>query len=142
MSVLHKNIICCGYSLETPCIFCGPRRGDSNENPQHVFLWRNKQNYPLIIPKYPPYLFHSKKFMDIPNRKGFCQILQIQTGYSRLNDYRNKLGQCNKLCIFGEIETPSSHSLFTVPTMQRMYAVEVINPARIGLPRHSYPTQQ
>ena len=23
-------------------------RGDSNEYPQHRFLWRNKQNYPLI----------------------------------------------------------------------------------------------
>ena len=42
---------CCGYSLESHwrCIF--------NEYPQRV-LWRNKQNYPLIITKYPPYLFH------------------------------------------------------------------------------------
>ena len=23
-----------------------------------MFLWRNKQNYRLIISKYPPYLFH------------------------------------------------------------------------------------
>ena len=30
-------------------------RGDSNEYPQHMFLWRNKQNYPLIITKTPPY---------------------------------------------------------------------------------------
>ena len=51
MSVLHKNIRC-GYSLESPW------RGDSNEYPQHIFLWRNKENYPLIITKYPPYLFH------------------------------------------------------------------------------------
>ena len=43
--------ICCGYSLELP------RQGDSNEYPQHMFLWRNKQNCPLIITKYPPYLF-------------------------------------------------------------------------------------
>ena len=42
---------CCGYSLESHwrCVF--------NEYPQRV-LWRNKQNYPLIITKYPPYLFH------------------------------------------------------------------------------------
>ena len=26
--------------------------------PQHIFLWSNKQNYPLTITKYPPYLFH------------------------------------------------------------------------------------
>ena len=42
---------CCGFSLESHwrCVF--------NEYPQRV-LWRNKQNYPLIITKYPPYLFH------------------------------------------------------------------------------------
>ena len=34
---LHKNI-CCGYSLEAP------RRGASNEYPQHMFSWRNKKN--------------------------------------------------------------------------------------------------
>ena len=34
---LHKNI-CCGYSLEAP------RRGASNEYPQHMFLWGNKKN--------------------------------------------------------------------------------------------------
>ena len=32
---LHENI-CCGYSLEAP------HRGASNEYPQHVFSWRNK----------------------------------------------------------------------------------------------------
>ena len=42
---------CGGFSLESHsrCIF--------NEYPHRV-LWRNKQNYPLIITKYPPYLFH------------------------------------------------------------------------------------
>ena len=38
------------YSLDFP------RRGDSNEYPQHIFLWRNKQNYPLIITKYPSHV--------------------------------------------------------------------------------------
>ena len=28
------------------------------EYPQHMFLWRTDENYPLIIIKYPPYLFH------------------------------------------------------------------------------------
>ena len=37
----------------------------------------------------------SKKFLDILNRKSFCLILQIQTGYSKLKDYRYKLGQCD-----------------------------------------------
>ena len=31
-------IVCCGYTLEAP------RRGASNEFPQHMFLWRNKKN--------------------------------------------------------------------------------------------------
>ena len=39
------------YSLEST------QRGDSNEYPQHMFLWRNKQNYPSVTIKYPPYLF-------------------------------------------------------------------------------------
>ena len=50
MIILHKNI-CCGYSLELPW------RGDSNEHPQHMFLWITDENYPSIIVKYPPYLF-------------------------------------------------------------------------------------
>ena len=29
---------------------------DSNEHPQHMFLWRNDENYHSIIIKYPPYL--------------------------------------------------------------------------------------
>ena len=46
--------VCCGYSLESP------RQGDSNEYPKHVFYWRTEENYPSIIIKYPPYLFHCK----------------------------------------------------------------------------------
>ena len=34
---VHENI-CCGYSLEAP------RRGTSNEYPQHMFSWTNKKN--------------------------------------------------------------------------------------------------
>ena len=44
--------MCCGYSLEAP------RRGNSHEYPQHTFLWRTMENYPLIIIKHPPCLFH------------------------------------------------------------------------------------
>ena len=48
---LRKNI-CCGYSLELP------ERGVSNELSQHMFLLRTGENYPLIITRYPLYLFH------------------------------------------------------------------------------------
>ena len=40
---LHENIYC-GYSLEAP------PRGASNENPQHMFSWRNKKNIMWIPP--------------------------------------------------------------------------------------------
>ena len=53
--LFHKNI-CCGYLLELPC--WGWSWGDSNEYPQHTFLWRTDNHFPLIITKYPLYLFH------------------------------------------------------------------------------------
>ena len=34
-------------------------RGNSSEYPQHMFLWRNNKNYPLVILKYSPYLFYT-----------------------------------------------------------------------------------
>ena len=47
---LHENI-CCGYSLEAP------RRGASNEYPQHTFLWRNKKNIMWITPLICSYAY-------------------------------------------------------------------------------------
>ena len=62
-------------------------------------LW---QSISLLVPKVD-----TKKFLDIPNRKSFCQILQIQTGFYKLNDYRHKLGLFDSIeCICGEPETP------------------------------------
>ena len=46
---LDENI-CCGYSLEAP------RRGASNEYPQHTFSSRNKQNISAVWLKKVPYL--------------------------------------------------------------------------------------
>ena len=46
---LHKNI-CCGYSLEAP------RRGASNEYPQHMFSWSNKKDISIFRMKKAPYL--------------------------------------------------------------------------------------
>ena len=46
---LHENI-CCGYSLEAP------RRGASNEYPQHMFTWRNKKDISIFGRKKAPYL--------------------------------------------------------------------------------------
>ena len=33
------------------------QRGDSNDYPQHMFLWRTVDNYALLIINYPPHLF-------------------------------------------------------------------------------------
>ena len=66
--------------------------------------------YHMLVPKVD-----TKKFLDIPNRKSFCQLLQIQTGYSKLNDYRHKLGQFDSNeCSCGEPETPE-HFLIYCP---------------------------
>ena len=51
---VFKNI-CCGY-----LILELPRRGDSNEYPHHMFLWRTDENYPSVIIRYPPYLVFCK----------------------------------------------------------------------------------
>ena len=44
LSYFSTKKICCGYSLEAP------RRGASNEYPQHMFSWRNKKNNMWIPP--------------------------------------------------------------------------------------------
>ena len=45
---------------------------------QHLFLWRNKQNYPLIIIKYmyPPYLFHFLHTQSVKSQisLGICPV--------------------------------------------------------------------
>ena len=62
------GLICCGYPLESPQhMFYGERRGDSNEYPQHMFLWRTDEYYLSIIIKYRPKLLHW-----IWLRSGFC----------------------------------------------------------------------
>ena len=34
-----------------------PKQSDSTDYPQHMFLWRTEEKYPLIIIKYPSHLF-------------------------------------------------------------------------------------
>ena len=50
--------------------------------------------------------------LDFPNTRMFKQILQLRTGYSILNDYRHKLGQCESgLCECGQMETVQHYLL-------------------------------
>ena len=52
-----------------------------------------------------PFL-NSNPRLDFPNTKQYKQILQLRSGYSLLNDYRHKLGQCeSELCECGQVET-------------------------------------
>ena len=67
---LHKNIRC-GYSLESP------RRGDSNEYPQHMFLWRTDKDYLSVIIKYPPYLFHLYCLSKLRHSLSFLKLLLV-----------------------------------------------------------------
>ena len=52
---LNKNI-CCGYSLEAP------RRGASNEYPQHMYSPRNKKNFMWMPPLICSYAPHEKMY--------------------------------------------------------------------------------
>ena len=77
-----------------------PTRNTScqNGNPEYG------RAYQMLVPKVD-----TKNCLNIPNGKSFCQILQIQREYSKLiiNDYRNKLGQCDSIeCSCGESKTP------------------------------------
>ena len=51
-----------------------------------------------------PFLVSNPR-LDFPNTRMFKQILQLRTGYSMLNDYRHKLGQCESgLCECGQCQ--------------------------------------
>ena len=54
--LFHHENICCGYSLEAP------RRGASNEYPQHMFSWRNKKKSMWIPPLICSYVWNQVFF--------------------------------------------------------------------------------
>ena len=46
------------------------------------------------------------RMFDIPTKRAYSHILQLQTGYSQLNEYRHKLGQTKtNQCNCGQVET-------------------------------------
>ena len=50
--------------------------------------------------------------LDYPNIKLYKKMLQLRTGYSKLNDYRHKLGQVEtRYCECGQIETVQHYLL-------------------------------
>ena len=86
-------------------------RGDSNEYPQHMFLWRNKQNYPLIITKYP-HLFHCG--MGCMGRKLFSFVILFYMGEWKLTNVKHTMN-------FGQ----SPNKVFTAINHARALNVEV-----------------
>ena len=62
----------CRYSLESP------QQGNSNEYPQHKFLWRKKQNYPLI--------YHQIPFLSVLLHRWFDRCSYISEGRQTTRD--------------------------------------------------------
>ena len=59
------------------------------------------------------------RLFDNPTRTAFSQILQLQTGYSQLNEYRHKLGQAKtNQCECGQVET-MEHYLIECPLQEQ-----------------------
>ena len=54
--------------------------------------------------QYRPQILPKPRF-DFPDHRGFILLLQLRTGYSQLNDYKQKLGQVeSNRCECGEVE--------------------------------------
>ena len=82
-----------------------------------ISLWQKRwdnsdkgRTYHSYFPKVD-----ATRLFDNPTRTAFSQILQLQTGYSQLNDYRNKLGLSKtNQCDCGQVET-TEHYLIECP---------------------------
>ena len=59
--IFHISVqnIDCGYSFEPP------RRGDSNEYPQSLFLGRNKKNNVHVYPCKPQFYYIKVEFKEV-----------------------------------------------------------------------------
>ena len=84
----HENI-CCGYSLEVP------RRGTSNEYPQHMFSWRNKKSIMWIPPLICSYAAIFQQMPDQPSQ--LCSLIRAFTGHlkqsCKLEYYCSDIGE-------------------------------------------------
>ena len=73
-----------------------PRWGASNEYPQHTFLWRTGENYPIIITKYSSLtipLWHIKK-KTTKNKKSFFCCFQSTCIYPKYSTISSPYHTC------------------------------------------------
>ena len=67
--------------------------------------------------KYSPYISTQRHF-DQPTKQSYSRILQLQTGYNVLNQYRSKLGLTeSSLCQCGQVED-TEHYLLQCPLQE------------------------
>ena len=94
-----------------------PEIKEASTKTQHK-KWQKRRGISLYGRTYHSLIpsTQTKKYLDIPNGKSFCYILQLQTRFSGLNDYRQKLGlsDSNK-CTCRESETTEHYLLHWHP---------------------------
>ena len=63
-------------------------------------------------------IYHNKEILGQSTRQSYSRILQLQTGYNILNQYRSKLGQTeSNLCQCGQVED-TEHFLLECPIQE------------------------
>ena len=82
---------------------------------QHIMLlWQRRWDIAEVRREYYKYTLQvtMKCQFDIPTKQAYSRILQLQTGYSILNQYRSMIGQTdNNLCQCGQVEDTQHYLL-------------------------------
>ena len=83
-------------------------------------LWQRRWTIAEVGREYYRYVpsITTKKYLDQPTRQSYSRVLQLQTGYNILNQYRSKLGQTeSNLCQCGKVED-TEHFLLQCPLQE------------------------
>ena len=83
-------------------------------------LWQRRWNIAEVGREYYKYYpsITAQRHFDLPTKQSYSRIIQLQTGYSVLNQYRSKLGQSeSSLCQCGQVED-TEHYLLQCPLQE------------------------
>ena len=83
-------------------------------------LWQRRWNIAEVGREYYKYYpsITAQRHFDLPTKQSYSRIIQLQTGYSVLNQYRFKLGQTeSSLCQCGQVED-TEHYLLQCPLQE------------------------